>query len=82
MEEEPGRRVEEQGWDIRSKIWPGESGWVKSDTIDKQLLDLAMRKEQKPLGSLVGKEGKKVKTVNANSAFKNVGWRVLGGSVS
>lgn len=44
-------------------------------TIEKCLLELVTRKGQKPLGGLVGIEGKEIKTVNANSFFKMLGWK-------
>lgn len=41
-------------------------------------INLVIRQGQKPLDRLVGREGKKVKTENANSTFKMLGWKEAG----
>lgn len=49
------------------------------DKDSKMTINLVIRQGQKPLRRLVGREGKKVKTENANSIFKTLGWKEEGG---
>lgn len=80
MEEEPGRDSKKSRAGISGAKYEEFHGWGEGNRpsqirIDKWLLDLVTRKGQKPLGGLVGGKGKEVKRINANSAFKMLGWK-------